>query len=192
MRVLVMIVLFLVVIALNSCGSKDSGGGSDNETTTTTTTVAEPLTVALKTKKDLPKCNESNESQLVYVIAEKTFYACGESEWSVVEITDDDTEETQKSILGGNFWRDETTDLTWYVKATVTPWLQVCEVETSTEMLTAGSKDQIKTALKNGIFGDVNVRVWVDGLIYVTAANPDTEVDATGGSLKAFNICLVK
>jgi hypothetical protein len=100
----------LVPLFLVACGS-ESGL---KEGQATTPPVSEPIPVAAVPKKEkaaptsmyiaskdkLPKCEDANEGQLVYIKADKHFQACTRGTWEVVDVKGEKGEKGDKGDAG--------------------------------------------------------------------------------------------
>jgi hypothetical protein len=90
----------LAAAAAVGCGSKSGGdGGGDPEGVPVDGAVdygndqgEAPIALAVADNDARPECTDGNESQLIYVIAKKTFQVCHGGSWGAIEIAGKDGE----------------------------------------------------------------------------------------------------
>lgn len=136
---------------------------------------------------EFPKCNKGNDRQLVYIIPEKMFYTCESGDWQEININVDQRESAS------TLWIDSVSQRQWYILG-ISNQQTFCGDLGGSRVWERQTPDQIKEALRRGIFEGANLKVWVDSNLYVYSENPDVEFtssSAVGNQANAFNICLV-
>lgn len=131
---------------------------------------------------ELPKCDEDNQKQLVYVIPEKQFYTCEEKGWETIEMVM--AEKQPQSVL----WTDPVTDRQWYITGMSNQHL-FCSDLGGDRVWERQNPAQVKEVLHHGIFGSERLKVWVDSNVFVYSDMPDS--DQSDSQVNAFNLCLV-
>lgn len=96
--------ILLLILVLTACGKDE---GSNDGQTTIVEKDAEPedvtmQSIGIKSRRNLPKCNDDNEAQLAYVIDEKVFVNCSNGDWLEVDIGSTDTTNRSNFYYDGN------------------------------------------------------------------------------------------
>lgn len=178
----------LMVMVILGCGREGDSSSSSEEID-----VNNQETLAIAKKKNLPACGKENQKQLVYVISDKQFYTC-EDGWEKIDIG----QETQEQFPAySGLWKDPKTGTTWYINPLPVVRRSPCPsyLEPYTDLtFSFPSADEVREALDDGMFKDINVRIWVAGDYYIYSNAPDTVIDdlTTPYNEKAFSTCLVK
>lgn len=187
--------LILIIMFLAACGTDDSKEPSTAQEVTGKT----PYSMALQTADEMPECVAENQNQLIYIIDDKIFFTCDDGEWVEINIGMDQDPEvnTNESALFGSFWLDQKTGVKWYVMGQTTNQKYNCTDWTNPNWQSVKVFEwnvpsaEIKEALTNGIFKELNIRVWVDTYTYVYSQFPSVEYvsSSTVGEEYGFSIC---
>jgi hypothetical protein len=166
MRTCLQTILCLVLIT--GCGSLDSDKGSDSadEGSGAAEDGSEIQSMALESKKDLPKCASANDSQLAYVKGEKKFYECSDSKWTSIDIVE------QVEPLEDNEWRDPVTDLVWLIGGRLTYGFIATACSGDYRV---GTQAEIEAAGLHGLESENGI--WINGSTnkYLGSGRPTTD-----------------
>ena len=112
-------IIFIVSI-LTACGtdkgSDSPSSDSEAQEKSVVTQSDEISSIALDSKSELPSCDESNATQLAYILDEDTFYVCRKESWSVIDLKGKDGVTTTVQVEVGNKanqWIDSVSGLSW-------------------------------------------------------------------------------
>ena len=179
-----LVVAFIILVNLISCGSQGGSSGSDQKEEAKKDEVAPLQSISLKNIKDLPKCAKANDSQLVYVIDDQMFMTCTEGEWVEIEMP---TQETER-VVSSSFWADPVTGTTWYVGS----YAQWTGCDNALGELRSATQAETIEAINNGIFeGATSIAAWIDSDDYVLSANPSVLIHNTN-AVKAITLCIAE
>jgi hypothetical protein len=182
------LVFLYIAILMIGCGNDDDGEANVVYVQDT------PYSMAISKKSDLPDCDENNSKQLVYVKKEKQFYSCEADGWDEIDIGGPDSRD-------GAFWHDDKTGNSWQIHG-ADRTKAICPVGndvTETGGFRDSDANDVREALRNGIFKYANIRVFVRYHYWVYSDDPDGEEYYNPGTSEtkyamniAFSICLLK
>lgn len=113
--------LLLLMFIVTACGQSSSKNSPTDEPLAEEKAAVDNETInsiALDTKADLPDCEDSNKSQLAYIIDEDKFYVCSK-EWTAVSIKGKDGIDGSSSN-SLNQWTDSISGKKWLLMGTMT------------------------------------------------------------------------
>lgn len=125
--------ILILGLSLSSCGREDSEEPSLAESPSSESGKQTLLSIALKSREDLPTCDDNNKKQLAYLLDEKIFLVCDNSDWVEVQIKGSDGErgiagekgETGEQGIAGESGEagESVTNNMWYDGVTGKHWI---------------------------------------------------------------------
>jgi hypothetical protein len=192
--------LFILAILATACGTEGAAplpAVFEQQTAQN----QQALSMVVDSLDDLPQCSDVNERQLVYAEDEEQFLSCRRGEWRAVNLP---AQTQQTEVQTSPFWRDPETGTVWHVVGVIRYKVSYGHGEDLThcgfyqditdlpKIYTAPTPEQRQQAIRNGLFGQSKVRVFVDLGMYVNSDDPATIHDGQGywdHNLSAFLIC---
>lgn len=206
---------YLLFVFLISCGTESTERPSIDEESQETSIASEetkdessPISVAVKSKANLPGCSEAKEAMLAYVKDEDTFYSCESSEWVSIDIQGKDGKDGTNGVTTTlekegtnrlNEWEDSITGKLWFLGGvgTQSTALSTCSgnyrVPTVAESLAA-----INHGIRN-VATDIGavLNFWTDensfgSPMYATIASGNANTVAVASNTSSISIFCIK
>lgn len=189
--------LFLAFLV--SCGTESSNNSGDSnqiappDSTERVEPSQLPKATMLRSLDDLPACEIENQNQLVYVIAEASFFTCA-NDWELIDLKGDDGKDGKDGSPGldaSEFWEDPVTGSLWYKAGQAYGSTGArCLTEVNQGVFGYPTVSEAQEALKNGLYKGYRFRIALDynSPKYLYSDNPD-QVFVSANGFQGFLIC---